>query len=207
MTIVLDPGRGIIPKPLPKHANRAWRVTTDPTDEPITKAELKFYARIDGTYEDDFLDDIIKTVRQLAEEYMGRAIITQSITMSMDWWPGEQVELPRPPLIDITSIKTLGEDGSTLSTYSSDNYFTDVNSEPGKVVIKNGVTFPENNDRRQGGYQIIFRAGYGGADDVPEPIRTGLIAWATWIYENRKIISKPPEQAQAALYPYKILTI
>jgi uncharacterized phiE125 gp8 family phage protein len=207
MTIVVDDNRGIVPKPLPSHGNRAWKVTTEPLTEPITKDEVKFYARLDGTYEDDFIDNIIKSVRISAERYMGRALITQSITMSMDWWPGEQVELPRPPLIDITSIKTIDEDG-TETTYSSDNYFIDTNSEPGKVVIKNGVTFPENNDRYQGGYQIIFRAGYGGdSSDVPEAIRTGLIAWVTWIYENRKPISKPPEQAHAALFPYKVVRI
>ena len=30
-----------------------WKVTTGPTVEPITKEEVKIFARIDGTDEDD----------------------------------------------------------------------------------------------------------------------------------------------------------
>ena len=141
----------IIPKPLPEHGNRAWGVTTEPIIEPITVTELKTFARIDGSDEDTYLAGLIIAIRQAVENYLGRALISQTITLSMDWWPGEAVKLPRPPLISVTSVGILDEDNAETS-YSSDNYYLDTRSEPGLIVIKNGATLPAFVTRRHGAY-------------------------------------------------------
>jgi len=194
----------IIPKPLPAHGNRAWSVTTEPTTEPITVAELKTFARIDGTDEDTYLTSLITAIRQASENYLGRALISQTITLSMDWWPGESIELPRPPLISVTSIGTLDED-DTETTYSSDNYYLDTRSEPGLIVVKSGSSLPAFVTRRHGAYKIVYVAGYGIlATDVPQPIREAIKFWCTWIYENRVPITDPPDTAMLTLNPYRM---
>lgn len=206
MSYFIRESNKIFPESLPLHGNRSWKVTTPPATEPVSTDELKFFARIDGTYEDTILENIIKQVREQAELYLGRALITQTITLVMDWWPNWVIELPRPPLIDITSISTLDEDGNK-TTYSSDNYYTDTNAEPGKIIIKNGATAPENTSRLQSGYEIIYRAGYGSSSDVPEPIRTGLLEWATWVYENRKPSGAAPKTLRSSMDLYRIIRI
>jgi len=184
--------------------NISWKVTTAPTVEPITKTELKEWARIDGNLEDDLITTTIKTTRQLIENYIGRALITQTVEMVMDYWPSTPLELPRPPLISITSVQTLDED-DVATSYSSDNYFTNTNSEPGRLIIKNSVTPPYNTTRFNSGYKITYACGYGStAAYVPQQLKDACKVWATVIYENRSISPEPPPIVKNLLDPYKV---
>lgn len=186
----------IIPKALPKKAGRVWTVSTAPAVEPVSVDELKLFARIDGDDEDSLLADFIKGVREKSELYLWRAFIEQSITLKMDFWPSDKIELPQPPLISITSVSTLDED-DVATTYSSDNYYAITESTPGLLVIKNDVDWPTNDDRIHGGYQVIYKAGYGtGSDDVPQTIRLGIMMWATYVYETRLMGSVPPKEVK-----------
>jgi uncharacterized phiE125 gp8 family phage protein len=195
----------LIPKPLPKDGNRVWKVKTPPAIEPVTVAELKLFARIDGTDEDTLLEGFIQGCREATESYMGRALIQQTYRMVMDWWPGRAVELPRPPLISVELVATIDEDDDE-TTYSSDNYYEVTEGVPGKIVLKQGVTAPQNTDRNYGGYLIEWKAGYGDvATDVPKAIRDGITVWATVVYETRTLGKEPPMQARALLDLFRVL--
>ena len=59
-------------------------VTTPPTIEPLTAADIKTYCRVQ---DDDDLDILLmmgKTARQFCEEFTNRAIVTQTLTMFLD---------------------------------------------------------------------------------------------------------------------------
>ena len=101
--------------PLSKKADRIWAVSSDPSIEPVTVTELKTFARIDGDDEDTLLETFISDARKHVEDHLNRSLITQTITLLMDYWPGETIELPRPPLIAITSVNTLDEDGRSVT--------------------------------------------------------------------------------------------
>lgn len=187
----------IYPKALQKKAGRVWTVSTSPAIEPVSVDEVKTFARIDGTSEDSLIANFIQAIREKSERYLWRAFIEQTITMKMDFWPGEVIELPQPPLISITQVATLDED-DTETVYSSSNYFAVTESEPGLLVINNDASFPTNDDRTKGGFEIQYKAGYGtGSDDVPQTIRIGIMAWVTYLYENRLMGSEPPPEVKA----------
>ena len=187
--------------------NREWRVTVQPAIEPITIEELKLFARIDTDDEDSLLTDFIETARRLIENYLGRALIQQTITLKMDFWTGDVIELPRPPLISITAVETLDE-SDTATTYDSSNYYIITTSEPGKLVIKQSKTYPQNTTRDYGGFQIRYLAGYGSnATDVPQAIRDGIKMWATIFYESRVVENKTPEKIRSLIFPYRIWQI
>jgi len=197
----------LIPDFLSEEYNLTWKVSTAPNIEPITNDDVKLYARIDGSSEDNLIDGFIKAVRGAAEKYLGRALINQTITASMDSWPESPIDLPRPPLVAITEVRTLDESG-TSTVYSSDNYYVRTNPEPGQLVIKFDKTNPCNTDRYFGGYEIEFIAGYGAAvTDVPEAIKLGMIMWVADIYENRVPISEPPGIVQTIMSPYRIIPV
>lgn len=182
----------IISKSRDKYGNRAWTVSTAPASEPVSLSEFKTFARIDGTSEDFLLERFIEATRGAMELYLGRALIEQSITLKMDFWPGEVIKLPRPPLISITQVVTLDE-SDTETSYASSNYYAITEQEPGLLCLKQDITWPENTDRDYGGFEIQYKAGYGsGSQDVPELIRQGILMWATQVYENREISSEPP---------------
>jgi uncharacterized phiE125 gp8 family phage protein len=189
---------------LSSKGRRKFKVTTVPATEPITVDELKLFARVDSSYEDTLLTNFIVAARQATEKFLRRALITQTITLEMDWWSSWVIELPRPPLISVTSVVYVYEDDTT-ETFSSDNYYVRTNAEPGQVIIKNGSSVPINTDRFYGGYRITYTAGYGAnATDVPQDIRDAIKIWATELYEGRATALAPPPQAKELLMGYKM---
>lgn len=197
----------LIPKSLPSHGNLIFKVTTAPTTEPITAAEVRAYAKIDTDAEETLIESFIVAVRQAAEAWLGRSLLEQTITAYLDWWPDEVVKLPRPPLISVTSIATLDEDDSA-TTYSSDNYFVRTDIDPGEVVVKSGSSPPINTDRYHGGYRIVYTAGYGDeTTDVPTGIKIGLMEWVLYVIENRIVGREPPEDAMPLLGTFRIKKI
>lgn len=194
----------LILKNLPKDGNRAWRVTVPPSVEPVTVDELKEFSRISYDDEDDLLEAFISAARHATEEYLGKALIEQTIEMSMDFWPSNKIKLPRPPLISVTKVATVDED-DTETTYDSNNYYVRTRSMPGEIVIKQSITPPINSDRDYGGFLIEFKAGYGdSASDVPAGIVNGIKIWAASIYAMRELdAKKPPPEARAFLDLYR----
>jgi uncharacterized phiE125 gp8 family phage protein len=195
----------LIAKEPVKYGNRSWVVITGPTIEPITVDELKSFSRIDTDAEDTLLEGFIKAARIATENYLGRALIEQSIKMTMDFWPGDIITFPRPPLISITKVATLNE-SDTETAYSSSNYYVVTESIPGKLILKQSVTAPVNTSRDYAGYLIQYKAGYGDeATDVPQPIRQGIALWAATIYSERTFDPKnPPPAARAMLDMFRV---
>jgi uncharacterized phiE125 gp8 family phage protein len=185
----------LIAKELPKDGNRSWKVTTQPIIEPVTVTNVKLFGRIDTDEEDDLIRGFIESARMATEKYIGRALISQTITTVLDYWPGQILELPRPPLISVTSIVDIDED-ATETTYSSDNYYLNTTAEPGQIIIKRDSTWPTNTARDYGRFIIRSLHGYG-ADSihVPRPLREGIMLWASIIYATRVLDTKnlPPE--------------
>lgn len=184
----------IIAKSLDKHGDRDWKVTTPPLVEPITVDELKEYAKIDGSDEDNILANTIKAIREAMEEYLGRSLIEQTIKLSMDFWPGEVIELPMPPLISVTQV-VLVDESDVETVYASSNYYVETLRSVGRLVLKQGVIYPDNTDRTHGGYRIDYKAGYGTAGaDVPQVIREAIKLWCAVYYETGTLTEKPPNQ-------------
>ena len=195
----------LIAKELPKDGNRSWKVTTQPVLEPVTLDKTKIFARITTTAEDDLIEDFIVSARMAAEEYIGRAFITQTITTILDFWPGRIVALPRPPLISVDEIAIVDED-DVETEYDSSYYYLNTVSEPGQIIIKRDQTPPTNTARDYSRYIIRSKHGYGAAmTDVPMPIREGIMLWAGVIYATRVIDpKKPPPEARNKFDMYKM---
>lgn len=195
----------ILNRSLPADGNISFMIYTAPAVEPISVEEVKLFARIDGDDEDSLLSQFIVAARVAAENYLGRALITQTIRASVDFWPESGLlELPRPPLQSITQIATRDED-DVLTVYSDEYYYSVTEALPGYVKIKKGITPPENTDRENAGIIIDYVAGYGDrAEDVPEPIRQALMLWTSVIYESRVVASDPPPEARAMLDLFRV---
>jgi len=190
----------LIQPEIPKDGNRVWKVTTEPIIEPVTVDEVKLFARIDTTEEDDLIEGFIQTARTAAEDYLGRAFLSQTITSVLDFWPGLVVSLPRPPLMSVTGVYIVDEDDAETE-YSSDYYYLNTTAEPGQLIIKRGSTLPTNTGRDYGKFIIRSKHGYGtDISEIPRSIRNGIMLWAAVIYSTRVIDPKnPPPEAKASL--------
>lgn len=176
--------------------NRKIKVIAEPIEEPVTVAELKEFARIDHDYEDTLLSGFIVAARKMVEKYLSKKLIEQTIRVTMDEWNSRIIELPYPPLISVTGVYYVYEDDTT-EEISSDNYYVDTNTFPGRICFKETGDIPINTDREYGGYRIDYKAGYGQvACDVPDDIKTAIMIWATDIYEGRADVKMAPQRVK-----------
>jgi len=160
-----------------------WIISTAPSTEPITLAEAKLHLRVTSTVDDDLINSLIQTAREYCELIAGRAYITQSITLKMDYFV-ESLELPRPPLISVTSVKYVDTAGDT-QTLSSTYYTVDTVSEPGRLLLAYNKSWPTIRSVQQA-VEVIFAAGYGDASSVPERVKSAMKLLIGHWYENRE---------------------
>jgi uncharacterized phiE125 gp8 family phage protein len=196
----------IIPVSLPstpKDGNQHFTIFTAPAVEPVTVSEVKTFGRIDGTDEDALITGFIQSVREEAEKFLGRALIDQVVRMTLDYWPGNIVELQRPPLSSVSGIYLIDEDGVS-TTYAASNYFVVTDSIPGQIVIRDGITPPVNEVRDVAGIRIDYVAGYGStAVYVPRAIKDALMQWTMQVYEQRCLTPEPPPEARVLLSSFR----
>lgn len=186
-------------------ARRASTLVTGPNKEPVTEAEVKAWARIDGNTEDALLTSLITAARVAAEEYLRRSLITQSWRLTLDLpanrWAdnlpagtydlpitalsGEiprTIDLPKGPVQSITSV-SLYNTSNSASVYDSSYYTIDT---AGDRLLFNDTAVLPSNLRDRAACVIEYVAGYGAdPTNVPQPIKTAILMHATAMYESR----------------------
>ena len=190
----------------------ALKLITAPATEPVTSTEAKAHLRVDTTADDTLIGTLITAARQHVEAHLRRALITQTWELVTDAFPvGDVLRLPLPPLVSVTSIKYTDEDGAE-STFSSGLYVVDTDSTKGRVVLKNGETWPSVTLAAANGVRVRYVAGYGEASAVPRPIRQAILLLIGTMYENREsvlvaqgvTVAQLPFGVDALLMPYRI---
>lgn len=128
--------------------------------EPVNLAQAKIAANITGSADDGLLQVLISAARQQAETITHRALVTSTFDLKLDAFPGSDdvIEIPLPPLQSVTSITYLDGDGAS-QTMDSDDYVVDISSEPGRVYLAYGASWPSTQNRRDA-VTIRFVAGY-----------------------------------------------
>jgi len=165
---------------------------TPPAIEPITKTEAKIHLRlaVDAvgaaayTTEDDLLDRLIETARVQAEQETGRRLITQTWEYYLDAWPDGDVVIPYPPLQSATITYRLEGDAGYDNSFTG--FDTDTASEPGRLVLQPGESWPTCVLYPDRPIKVTYVAGYGdSADDVPGPILSAMLLKISDLYEHR----------------------
>jgi uncharacterized phiE125 gp8 family phage protein len=179
-------------------------LTSPPSIEPVSLAEAKAHLKIDTTDDDTLIERLIAAARTRAEWHTGRALITQGWTLWRDAWC-DPLALPLPPLRAVASLKIYGCD-DTEHVLDSADYTVDLAG--GRIVLKDGIA-PPADLRRINAVAVAFAAGYGdGADGVPAPLRSAILAIVTFLYEHRgEAPAELPQDALALLAPYRVLRV
>ena len=187
-----------------------FTVVTGPTREPLSIEDAKEHLRVDQHDEDVWLLDAIKATRQRAEGMLGRALISQTLEVALSGWPmGRVIELPRPPLVSVTSVKYYGTD-DTEFTLAASEYHVDTRTTPGRLVLRSLSSWPGTELRDVNGVIIRYVAGYGEqASDVPAEIRAAMKLWLGELYEVRENsaaggLVTVPNAAEKLLLKYRV---
>ncbi len=191
---------------------------TPPSVEPVSLTEAKDQLRISHGDEDTLITGYIEAARTVIEEHTGLALINQTWRLSLDripsegeepWWNGVRegalseltspvrfIELPRAPLISVTSFMSYDEaDNSQAFT----GFYTDTSSRPGRVSLRSGGVWPSPT-RGVNGIEITYVAGFGNAaSSVPADIKIAIRQLVAHYYENREVQDFDPATAEVPL--------
>lgn len=187
-------------------------LVTAPASEPLTTAEAKSHLRVDISDDDTLIDAYVKAARQYVEEELGRALITQTWDYTLDEFPsdGSAIQLPKPPLVSVTSVSYVDTSGVT-QTLSSSNYIVNTGTLKGEITLAYGASWPATREQAKA-VTARFVAGYGAASAVPESIRTAVRLALGDFYDLRSASivgeSHVTNPAVAALLgPYRIVEL
>jgi uncharacterized phiE125 gp8 family phage protein len=174
-------------------------LTAAPASEPLTTAELREWCRISNTASDAVIAAIAAGARELCERQIGRQFVTASYYITMDsfpWLNGWQgiagqsaardwpvIRMPCAPLISVESVRYY-DLGGTLRTLPTTVYDVDAASDPGRVALAYGQTWPVVRPR-PGAVRIDFTCGYGTASDVPDGLKNAIRFIVAQHFENR----------------------
>jgi uncharacterized phiE125 gp8 family phage protein len=162
--------------------------TTAPTSEPLTLTEVKNHLRIDNTDSDDELTLLLAAARSHVETRTNRQLMQATYELTLDRWPSSGVlTLRMPPLSSVTSVVYYDENGSS-QTFSSDNYHVDTATEPGRVVLEDGESWP-NLDIRPAAVTVTYIAGQASSDDVPDAAKLATLQLLAHWFENREAVA------------------
>lgn len=163
-------------------------LVTSPTEAEILSllsiAQLKDNLRITHSYEDEVAKEcILAAYDWLANpEYgwLNRSVLTQTLKMTLPGFQKQQVytssliggpatkwvatntiELPRPVLRTVTSVKYLSS--AAQSTLDPAGYVVTTDSLVGTITLASGASWPTSIDTNPGAVEIVYTAGFGDA--------------------------------------------
>lgn len=162
-----------------------------PTEYPVSRQTAKDHLRIDSTDEDSLVDLYIAAATDYAEEYTGRAFIQRQITANFGIF-ASFFELPKPPLISVTSIKYYDSD-NVQQTVAASNYNINL-SIPAKIDMYPKGNMPSTYERPDA-VEVIYEAGYEPNETVspvdstfyvPASARAAILLIMADMFQNRE---------------------
>jgi len=161
---------------------------TAPGERIVTLDQAKAQLRVPTAFNDE--DDYINSLILAAESYidgrdgiLGRALISQTWTGTLDDAFPQEIRVPLPPLQSVSSVKYIDGDG-VEQTLAASEYQVINNVEPGLIVPAFGKTWPTVRAQRQA-VTVEFVAGYGTAAELPEKVRQMVLFLVGHWYINR----------------------
>jgi uncharacterized phiE125 gp8 family phage protein len=187
--------------------------TNTSTGVVVLTLDAKAYMRIASTEtaEDTVVAAMVSVAARTVEERTRRALLHTEYDLYLDAVPTGAIEIPISPLASVTSITSYDSD-DTATTMSSSEYQVDVASEPGRVIVRSGYSWPSDVREAQG-IRVRFVAGYGATStSVPAPLVQAVRLLAGGYYEHREEMTQEaysgivslPSGVSYLLEPYEL---
>jgi len=188
-----------------------------PALEPVALEMLKGYLRLDqgDTSQDGVLQALAESAREWVEDYTRRRLITQTVRLTLDHFPGYMTNniwaplfLPLPPVQAVASFTYIGQNGIPQAMVADVNYNADLLSSPARLMPPWGSLWPCPR-LVPSAVTIDLIVGYGDTPDkVPMAIRTAIMQLAATRFENRLPDSGDvPKWIKAVLMGYRNLRL
>jgi uncharacterized phiE125 gp8 family phage protein len=170
------------------------QLSTGAVTEPVTLAEAKEYARIDGFSEDALITSLIKMARIHCESYIGKSIVLKTVTIDSFTFP-YQFQMPYGPLtseLNISKCVTIDENNVETPL----QYRVNAGLFPKLFILGGAQSYK---------FKLVYTAGF---TTVPDDIKLAIKMMVNTLYERREDFSdlqaiESPLGVKALLMPYK----
>jgi hypothetical protein len=146
-----------------------------PGEEPVSLAEVKAFARVDGTDEDALISALIAAARLHVESLTGRALVTQTWRLVLNCVTGLLIPLPVVPAREL------------------------IEAPDGAVLQGDAVLLATAADA----VSLDYSAGYGNAADVPQDLRQAVLTLVAYWYEHRDSVTIAPVGFERLVASYR----
>lgn len=172
------------------YCNRRLYLTTGPTELPVSLSEAQSHLRVDSNADVARISMLLQAaVGHLdgPKGLLGRALLTQTWKLTLNYFPWEGFDIPLPPLQSVSSITYLDTDGNT-QTLSTDAYLVlGLNGNgPGRVVRAYSYYWPALRDQEEA-VTVNFVAGWSSVSDVPEVLKQAIMVLVEMQYDGQEI--------------------
>jgi uncharacterized phiE125 gp8 family phage protein len=127
--------------------------------EPISVDDVQMHLRIDGDVEYGYIQALITAARRHVEDVCLHTLMPTTWEAQLDTWPNRIFTLPMPPLRSVVSITYVDRAGAT-DAVNANAYQVDTWSEPGRVTLRSGASWPALTLQENAGVRIRYVAGY-----------------------------------------------
>lgn len=206
---------------------KSLSIITAATAPLVTTDDMKDYLRVDTADDDALIASFVLSATETVKQYIRRALINETLELTMDGFNhleddealvrlgagthighratltgrGNEIDLPFPPIVSITSIKTYNR-ANTEATFDSSKY--ELDETGGRVYLNESQIWPSDLRSREA-VKVRYVAGYGSAStDVPAPIIDAVKSLVSEMYDCRSICGLS-KALKKNLSPYKLL--
>ena len=122
---------------------------------------------------DEELSDMITRAREEAEETTRQSFAPQTLEHSLGAFPPVNfIDLARPPLTSVTTVRTYDKDGAATTLTENTDYLVDADNSTGRIVLPYGVSWATGADYPIRPIRITYVAGY---TTLPQKLKTILL--------------------------------
>jgi len=172
----------------------------------VTDADIRTHLHIDAGDASALVNTYINTAEDYCEKFQNRAYIEQIWYLYLDEFPRASfIAIPLPPLMSVSSVTYYGTGGTANTMASGTTYIVDTYSEPGRLSLAYGESWPSIDMRPVNGVRVKFTAGYGSAaTSVPTFVKQAIKLLVGHWYEHRedtdiKLLENIPAGADSLL--------
>lgn len=204
-----------------RYNRKTVKVVSVAAGDIVTLDEIKAFCRLTGTDDDAMLAIFRAAAVEAAEQFTSRSIRELTIDLTLDGFPfcdddalvrlgpgthnvppsfvmgrWDAIELPRPPVVSITSITSYNRANVAAVMDAAGYRLADF-----RAVLNDGYQWPTDL-RDQAAVVVRYVAGYGA--NLPAPIKVGILQHISAMYDCRGGCEMPVA-ARGQMQPYRIM--
>lgn len=181
------------------------KLLTPPSWTPVQVSDMEAHSRILANDPNaSTIQAFINTAQDYVETACHRKIAQQQWLLTVDEFPGRQVDdyrpptwrygifrMPFPPLISVDQVQYIdpgvsGGQPFPLTTLDPSMYMVDTNTEPGRLAPAPFQVWPATNPLAFQAVQVTFSCGYTTLANVPPGLIQAIKLLTAHLYEHRE---------------------